>query len=233
MQKPLRIVNYAVNGVGTGHVTRLVAISRWLQRHAQRLNVAVEIYFLTSSEASMLLFAEGFPSFKLPSRTVIAEAGIDETGFLDLARPWICDTLRALNPDLLLVDTFPQGYFEELDAFLRAGKRSAFIYRPLKETHAGEPKFQSALSHYDLILVPEYEQHAEVLTPSSARDRVRHIGPIIVRGQAEVLAREEARRALGIAGERLAIYLSAGGGGDRNAEHLIQTCYEALGGIQE
>ena len=233
MQKPLRIVNYAVNGVGTGHVTRLIAVSRWLRRHAQRLNVPLEIYFLTSSEAGSLLFAESFPAFKLPSRTIIAEAGIDESGFLDLARSWVGNTLDALDPDLLLVDTFPQGYFEELPPFLTAARKSALIYRPVKEIHANQPEFQTALSLYSLVLVPEYEQNALVLTPPSARDRIRYVGPMMVREQAEVLVREEARKVLGITGDRLAVYVSAGGGGDVNAKHLIQNCYEALSGIQE
>ena len=232
MQKPLRIVNYAINGVGTGHVTRLIAISRGLRRTAQQLNVPIEIYFLTSSEASTLLFAEGFPSFKLPSRTIIAEAGIDESVFLEVARRWVCDTLSALQPDLLLVDTLPQGYFEELDPFLTTDAKSVFIYRPLKDSHANQPQFQSALSHYNLILVPEYEANAPVLVPSALRDRVRHIGPIIKREQAEVFEREEARRVLGIGDDQLAIYISAGGGGDQNAERLIEYAYEALGGTR-
>ncbi|HEV7744526.1 MAG TPA: glycosyltransferase [Pyrinomonadaceae bacterium] len=231
MRKPLRIVNYAINGVGAGHVTRLIAISRWLRRHAKRLEVEAEIYFLTSSEAGALLFAERFPAFKLPSRTVVAEAGIDETRFLAMARPWVCETLRTLEPDLLLVDTFPQGYFEELSPFLIGCPKTAFIYRPLKEIHAGLPEFQNALSHYNLILVPEYEQNEPVLVPPAVRDRVRYIGPMMVRERVEILSREEARKVLGIANDLLAVYISAGGGGDPNAEPLIQTAYKALSGI--
>ena len=233
MSKPLRIVNYAVNGVGTGHVTRLIAISRWLRRHSEGLGVESEIYFLTSSEAGALLFAERFPAFKLPSRTVVAEAGVDETRFLAMARPWVCETLRALDPDLLVVDTFPQGYFEELGPFLTTCPKTAFIYRPLKESHASLPEFQNALSRYNLILVPEYEQHAPLPVPPVVRDRVRYTGPVMVRERSEIMGREDARKILGIADDLLTVYISAGGGGDRNAEHLIQTCYEALGGIQE
>jgi predicted glycosyltransferase len=231
MQKRLRIVNYAVNGIGTGHVTRLIAISRWLRRQAEQLDVAVEIYFLTSSEAGVLLFAERFPAFKLPSRTVIAEARIEETEFVELAQHWVRQTLTALHPDLLLVDTFPQGYFNELDRFLKQCPKAALIYRPLKEMHAGAPEFQSALSHYNLILVPEYEQHAPVLTPPAVRNRVRHVGPIIVRERAEILAREEAHKVLGIAPDLLAVYISAGGGGDPTVERRLQASYEALGEI--
>ena len=33
-RRKLRIVNYAVNGRGVGHLTRLTAINRWLRRYA-------------------------------------------------------------------------------------------------------------------------------------------------------------------------------------------------------
>ena len=32
--KKIRVVNYAVNGRGVGHLTRLVAINRWVRRYA-------------------------------------------------------------------------------------------------------------------------------------------------------------------------------------------------------
>jgi predicted glycosyltransferase len=231
MQKPLRIVNYAVNGVGAGHVTRLIAISRWLRRQAAELAIEVKIYFLTSSEAGVLLFAEKFPTFKLPSRTVVAEASIDENEFLDLARGWVRQTLELLKPDLLLVDTFPQGYFDELDPFLKICPTTAFIYRPLKAAHARAAEFQTALAYYDLVLVPEYEEHAPVLTPAAVRDRVRYLGPVIVRERNEILGREQARQSLGIAGDEHVVYVSAGGGGDAKAEQQIHAIYAALRGI--
>jgi UDP-N-acetylglucosamine--N-acetylmuramyl-(pentapeptide) pyrophosphoryl-undecaprenol N-acetylglucosamine transferase len=228
MQRPRRIVNYAVNGIGAGHVMRLIAINRWLRRHAAQSNISTEIFFLTSSEAASLLFAEGFPTFKLPSRTAIAESEIDEAGFLELVRPLVGDILSALNPDLLVVDTFPQGYFEELDPFLESCPKAALVYRPLKEVVAGRKEFQNALSRYSLVLVPEYEPATEVLAPPAMSELVRYIGPIIVRERDEVFPRDEARRTLGIHREAFAIYISVGGGGDKNAERLLSECYETL-----
>lgn len=43
MGQTLRIVNYAVNGAGVGHLTRLTAISRWLRRYAHALDIKLEI----------------------------------------------------------------------------------------------------------------------------------------------------------------------------------------------
>ena len=82
MAQPLRIVCYAINGAGVGHLTRLVAIARWLRRYTTALGEPAEIWFLTSSEATKLLFDEGFAAFKLPSKTAIGSAGIDKLTYL-------------------------------------------------------------------------------------------------------------------------------------------------------
>jgi hypothetical protein len=71
--RSLRVVCYAVNGSGAGHLMRLVAVCRWLRRYARHARARAEIYFLTSSEADGLLFHERFASFKLPSKTVVGE----------------------------------------------------------------------------------------------------------------------------------------------------------------
>lgn len=228
MKRKLRIVNYAVNGVGTGHVTRLIAVNRWLRRHAAQLDLPLEIYFLTSSEAGGLLFAEKFPAFKLPSKTIAEEAALDNTFFLETARQWVSHTLDLLRPDLLVVDTFPGGYFEELETALRLCDKKAFIYRPLKESHARQPQFQRALSNYDAILVPEYARDASLPVSELLVDRVQYLGPIMVREHDEALNRDEARQQLCIADDALAVYLSAGGGGDTNAATQLHHMYEAL-----
>jgi len=61
-----RFLFYAVNGLGLGHVTRLLAIARKLRAHLP----LSEIIFLTSSEAEDVIFREGFAAFKVPSRTM-------------------------------------------------------------------------------------------------------------------------------------------------------------------
>ena len=96
----LRVVCYAVNGSGVGHLMRLCAIARWLRRYARHARARAEIYFLTSSEADGLLFHERFASFKLPSKTVVDDAGIDKLTYLALAKQWVWHSLGLLRPDL-------------------------------------------------------------------------------------------------------------------------------------
>ena len=228
--KTIRIVCYAVNGGGVGHLTRLVAISRWIRRYAAHADTPAEIYFLTSSEADGLLFHERFASFKLPSKTVVGEAGIDKIAYLALAKQWVWHSLGLLRPDLLVVDTFPRGSFGELLSALDLCARRAFIYRPLKDSFAGRADFQAMLPLYDAILVPEEEEDAPVRVPADAAAKVRWTGPVLARERCEMLPRADARARLGIPDGRLAVYVSAGGGGDPAAERHILDVHAAIGG---
>jgi UDP-N-acetylglucosamine--N-acetylmuramyl-(pentapeptide) pyrophosphoryl-undecaprenol N-acetylglucosamine transferase len=223
----LRVVCYAVNGTGVGHVTRLLSIARWLRRYGDALDRKIEIWFLTSSEADSLVFAEGFAAFKIPSKTIVAETGIDRTAYLALAKQWIWHTLGLLRPDLLIVDTFPRGSFGELLGALDLCRHKAFVYRPVREAVAARPDFQAMLPLYDLIVVPEID--VKVLTPASAARRVVHTGPVISRERWELKPREVARAELGVADHQKCVFVSAGGGGAKEAEaQLVNTVAELI-----
>jgi predicted glycosyltransferase len=219
--RTLRIVNYAVNGTGTGHLTRLVAINRWIRRYAACAGVRAEIYFLTSSEAEGLLFHERFAGFKLPSKTVVGDAGIDKLAYLALAKQWVWHSLGLLQPNLFIVDTFPRGAFGELLSALDLAKTKAFIYRPSKTSVAEKADFQAMLPLYDAVIVPEHAGESPVIVPPSVRSRLHHTGPIAVREPAELETREAARGILGIPDGRLAVYLSTGAGGDAESERVL------------
>ena len=226
-REPLRVVCYAVNGTGVGHITRLLSIARWLRRYAEALDRKIEVWFLTSSEADGLVFAEGFASFKIPSKTIVKETGIDRTTYLALAKQWVWHTIGLLRPDLFIVDTFPRGSFGELLGALDLCKHTAFIYRPVKSAVAERADFQAMLALYHLIVVPEAD--ADVLTPPSVKDRVVHVGPVLSRERWELLPREQARVRLGITDpEKRVVYISAGGGGDRNAEAQLADTVSTL-----
>lgn len=226
--RTVRIVNYAVNGSGVGHLTRLIAINRWIRRFAAHAGVKAEIWFLTSSEADGLLLSERFASFKMPSKSVVGDAGIDKLAYLALAKQWVWHSLGLLRPDVLVVDTFPRGSFGELLSALDLAKTRAFVYRPTKDDFAKRPDFQAMLPLYDSIVVPEHEADAPVRVPESVRARMRYVGPVFSRERAELRPREDVRRRFGIAEEDLAVYVTAGGGGDPGAEEHLLRAVESL-----
>ncbi len=221
-----RVVCYAVNGTGVGHITRLLAIARWLRRYAAALDQKLEIWFLTSSEAEGLAFAEGFAAFKIPSKTVVHEAGIDHRAYVALAKQWVWHTLGLLRPDLLIVDTFPRGSFGELLGALDLCRRAAFVYRPVRRDVAERADFQAMLPLYDLVVVPE--RTSDALVPASAAGRLVHVGPVLARERWELLPREVARARLDIPPSSKCVFVSAGGGGDRDAEAQLGAAVRAL-----
>lgn len=230
MSRTVRVVCYAVNGSGVGHLTRLHGIARWMRRYASALGVRAEIWFLTSCEADGILFGDGFPSFKLPSKTVVGDAGYDKLAYLALAKQWVWHSLALLRPDLLVVDTFPRGAFGELLGALDLVRRKAFVYRPTKASFAARADFQAMLPLYDAIVVPDTREQAVVQVPDAAKGRVHFVGPIVSRDGVELVARDEARKALGIEGDRLAVLVSAGGGGDPGVDDHLSRVHAALEG---
>ena len=134
MARTKRIVCYAINGSGLGHVTRLLAISRWMRRFVTWIDgKAPEILFLSSSEAPQITHDAGFPTFKLPSKTVARQSGIDMLEYRRLAKHFVWNTLGTFNPDLLVVDTFPSGSFDEL--FQIPTRRSFVVSSPQPNSH--------------------------------------------------------------------------------------------------
>lgn len=167
----------------------------------------------------------GFASFKLPSKTVVREAGVDKLAYLALAKQWVWHSLGLLRPDLLVVDTFPRGSFGELLSALDLCKQKAFVYRPLKGDFAARPDFQAMLPLYDAIVVPDHAEVEPVRVPSAARPALRHVGPVMAREAVERRDRAEARRRLAVPDDALCVYVTGGGGGDATCERrLLEVC---------
>jgi predicted glycosyltransferase len=232
---PLRILCYAVNGLGLGHLTRLVAICRQLRRLATVLELPVEILFLTSSEGEALAGLHGFATFKIPSKTQATACELDPHRYRKIARQWIWNAANLISPDLLLVDTFPAGSFNELPGLLDLGTKNVFIYREVRPEVASQPTFQSALGLYDLILrIDEGSgSTAPETVPPELEDCVSRVGPVLLRSASETYDRPAARELLGLPPAGRAVYVSVGGGGDRDAESLLRSLATAAAALPE
>ena len=112
--KRVRVVSYAINGRGMGHLVRQLAILRMAKRLAALLDVRLEPWVLTSSEADTLAQREGVPALKMPSKAMLRDADIGPHRYLAVARGWVLNAVAGLQPDVLVVDTFPGGSFGEL-----------------------------------------------------------------------------------------------------------------------
>ncbi|MBK7995137.1 MAG: hypothetical protein IPK14_17655 [Blastocatellia bacterium] len=215
MSKRLSIVAYAINGAGLGHLTRVIAILKWVRRLGRLASIYPDIYILTSSEACALALTEGFAAFKIPSKTSIRESQIPKEDYLRLARQWVWHSLGLIKPDILLVDTFPGGSFGELLYALDGPGSKVFVNRAMKADF--QAHIQPLLNHYDKILVPQEIGSQPTEFPAQITSKVKYLGPIMLRERVELRSRNEARKLLGIPENKLAVWITAGGGGDANA----------------
>ena len=210
----LRVVSYAINGRGLGHLTRQLAILRQLRRACAVLDVQAECWVVTSSEGDTLARREGIPSLKMPSKAMFRDAGIDPSRYLAVARGWVLNAIAGLQPDVLLVDTFPAGSFGELVSVLELAKRRVLVARRVREEFASDPAYSALLPMFHATISPD----------------ARGTGPILLRSRHELLPRAEARAALGVTGDTQAVYVTLGGGGDMALPAQLPRLVDALRG---
>lgn len=221
MKRP-RILFYAINGLGLGHVTRLLAIGRKL-----RLLVPdAEIVYFTSSEAEDVIYREGFAAFKVPSKTLRGQAQLRPATYARMLHTVTLNLMASFHPHVLVVDTFPAGTLQELLPVLRWDSRKVFVFRVQRPEAAHSPLMQSALRMYDLVIVPHNEGECDVPTPEGLP--VAYAGPIMIRDAAETLERTEARATLGLPETGPVIYVTFGGGGDAAMDRALSLTVEAL-----
>ena len=211
--KTVRVLGYAINGRGMGHLTRQLAILRWVRRLAGAAGVKAECWVLTSSEADTLARREGIPSIKIPSKSMMRDAGLEPARYLAVARAWVLQAVATLQPDVLVVDTFPAGSFGELAAALELVRRRVLVRRAMKPEAEKEAAFDALLPLYDRVIVPD-----EVASP--LRRRVRP----------ELHPRAAARAALGVPDGKRACWVALGGGGDPSTATVLPRVVDAVRG---
>lgn len=218
----MRVAFYAVNGLGLGHVTRLLSIARALRR----LHSELEVLFLTSSEADNVVYREGFAAVKLPSKSIREQVGLQKARYLKLVQTVTWSTLSAFDPDVLVVDTYPTGSFDELIPVLRWRQKNVFVFREQRTDAAGAGLLQATLPLYDSIIVPHDEPSAVGAVPEPAK--LRAVGPILIRERHELPTREAARRSLGLSADEKLVYASFGGGGDPDGVRALALTHEVV-----
>ncbi len=218
----MRVAFYAVNGLGLGHVTRLLSIARALRR----LEKDVEVLFLTSSEADGVVYREGFAAVKLPSKTIREQVGLTKTRYLKLVQTVTWNALSAFDPDVLVVDTYPTGSFEELIPVLRWRQKNVFVFREQRAEAAGAALLQATLPLYDAVIVPHDD--AQAVGPVPEPWKLKAVGPILIRERSELPSAAAARKCLGLPTDEVLVYASFGGGGDPDGARALALTHEVV-----
>jgi UDP-N-acetylglucosamine--N-acetylmuramyl-(pentapeptide) pyrophosphoryl-undecaprenol N-acetylglucosamine transferase len=219
-----RILFYAVNGLGLGHVSRLLAIGR----RVRSLLPEAEIVYFTSSEAEDVIYREGFAAFKVPSKSLRAQAGLRPGTYSRMLQTVTLNLMASFHPHVLVVDTFPAGAMQELLPVLRWDSRRVFVFRAQRMEAARTALMQNTLALYDLAIVPHSPGEEEAPVPDGLE--TEWTGPILLREADEALPRAEARALLGLPDQGPVVYVSFGGGGDKDMDAALQQAVGALAG---
>jgi hypothetical protein len=195
--RPVSAVLMTSNGVGLGHLTRMLAVARHLSEHGR-------CAFFTLSQAFGLAEEAGYLTQHVPFH--VASGAPQEAWNRALAEE-LGDFLDLVAPDVLVFDgNVPYaGLVAALDA--RPGLKRVWMRRALWAKGV-TPQSEGA---FDLILEPgEFSERFDV-GGSAGRDAVR-LAPILHVPPGETLAQDAARAELGLCEEAIHVGLMLGAG---------------------
>lgn len=208
-----RVLFYAVNGLGLGHLTRLLAIARQMMV----LDPDVQPIFFTSSEACHVLHKHGIPYFKVPSKNLAKVGAMSIANLEAMYQHTMLGLLNTYRPAMMVVDTFPTGSLNDLVGVLATRRRmkKVFVHREMRPEKMTAERIVMQ-SFYDLVVAPHIEGTAKIPVPDERK--LFWAGNIMVRERSELLDRLEARRVLGVPANKQVLLLSLGGGGDKTTQ---------------
>ncbi|MBY5161218.1 hypothetical protein [Salsipaludibacter albus] len=200
------------NGHGMGHITRLYAIAR-------RARGRFTPVFITMSEGYPVLAADGIPREYLPSKDKL---GVAQFEWVDAMAPWILDGLAATAAAAVVVDHVAAPKLAAPlqpvigDTTLVWSRRG--MWKPgrnLGNANEGPGVFDSIVEPLDVTSPLDRGASA------SHRARVTAVPPITLVHPSEYLDRDEARDALGLERDSLAILMQVTGPDAERIEGMI------------
>ncbi|MFT5905538.1 MAG: UDP-N-acetylglucosamine--N-acetylmuramyl-(pentapeptide) pyrophosphoryl-undecaprenol N-acetylglucosamine transferase [Cryomorphaceae bacterium] len=226
----MKICFYAINGHGLGHLSRCYAVAKKLKDLLEMLSLEADIQFLTTSDADYLV--RDFPVFKIPSRASFKGRKAAANRYAANGKMMVSSMLSHFSPDLLVMDTVAQGSFQEFAFVKDFAKKRVLIDRHKKSDYRGARIHQAHLPLFDKILVPDDAKHGEDYSyEDEILNKVRFVGKIHNFERSEAWSRERVRDYFHVSEGQKLVYLSAGGGGDAEAEEQIAQLLEVVSGL--
>ena len=198
------IVVFPTNGVGFGHFTRVLAISKRLKK----LNPELEIIFFTTMPTLHILQEEGFPAYHLPGRKKFQSMG--PSTWNEITEEILANVFAIHRPKAFIFDgTYP--YRGMLNAIKRREDilRIWIRRRNFKKNHSGLPV--DSFSHFDLLINPgdsaEEQIEEKINSPAAVS-----CDPIILLDREDLLPKESLRWRLGVPLDATLAYVQLGAG---------------------
>ncbi|WP_222183053.1 glycosyltransferase [Geminicoccus harenae] len=219
IRSPRRVLMLSPNGIGMGHLTRLLAVAR-------RLPPAIEPVFLTMSQAVGVVGQYGFHGEYLPYHSYYG-------GDADYWNRGLLARLQAMigfyDPRVLLFDgNMPYAALTELRRHCPE-RRFVWLRRGLWRPDAGKAAIERAVS-FDLVIEPgEFATEADRGLTRTRGGQVVRVPPVTLLDDDEILDRAEARAELGIAPDALAVLVLLGSQNNFDYRRVRQTLAASLG----
>lgn len=212
-----RVIFMTINGVGMGHLTRMLAI-------AKRCPEPIEPVFITMSQALKVVREQGFLAEFIPSRQYL-DCDINHwNGFL---RDELNEMISFYDPAVVLFDgNVPyQGLVEAI----KANPDPWFIWSRRGMWRSDSTDIASRERHFDTVLEPgDLAASDDHGITKHFRDRTHAVSPIRLLDAPEVLPRNEARAALGLDTDRPAVLIQLGAGNNFDFQSIYMTAIKHI-----
>jgi len=221
---PKRMVMFASNGVGVGHVVRLLSIAR-------RLPEEIEPVFLSMSQAVPFIEGAGFHAEFVTSHLY---SELDPTA----SYPWLAEQVKAMvrrhGAKAVVFDGANpyNGLTDALGAL--PGVAYGWVRRGMWRAEQANDAALAKGRFFDLIVEPaEVAASADRgLTAANGEGALR-VDPILYLDEDELLPREEAAAALGLDPSRPAALIQLGSGANRDIVRLTDSVVRILSQWQD
>lgn len=205
------------NGTGLGHMTRLLAIAKWVSK----LNPEIQIVFFTTSYGYKEIKEEGFTVYYFPSRDLCTGEVISSVWNKALEKA-LRELATYYNPSCLVFD----GTFPYLGIMMGISEcdniKKIWVKRGNNKIEDSE-KVRKKEAYFDLIIEP-----GEVGIVAPDKEDYYYCNPIIYLSRQEILERKEARRLLEIPEGATAIYIQLGAGKINEIEDDINAIIQVV-----
>lgn len=201
---PPAVIFVPSNGVGLGHVNRLLAIARRCR--------SVTPIFATQAQAPDIIESHGFFAHYLPGHNYLGVVRDDWEPWFQAELEWLID---AFSARAVVYDGNAPGPGLVRAVGSRGGCRLVWI-RGGMAGRARMPYLDNT-PYCDLVIEPgELAETADDGVTSMRRFEATVVDPVLLLDRAELLPRDAARAELGIAADRTAVLIQLGAGANRD-----------------
>jgi len=217
----LRILLYAINGIGLGHLNRVLLIAK----SVKAIEPKAEIYIITESRFTKLIEDSGFQYCKTPYVSVYkSKYGTfieNESTFLPFKK-LMKSVIKRFNPDIIIYDICP--FYGILDEGYISNKINVLILRKIKNHILRNLINNGIINKFQLVILPhtieEFKKYSENIPKEILKsDRFVFTGPIIKKIDRNIL--NVIKKQYGIKKNKFNVLVTLGGGGGPNVEQIF------------